>query len=62
MNAKNATMDVASLSIVNDDDSNNSNGPASWVRGTWIPPNTNKKTKLPNIPDILYFSDLNSST
>ncbi|KAG1051134.1 hypothetical protein G6F43_006640 [Rhizopus delemar] len=59
---KNATMDVASLSLVNDDDSNNSNGPASWVRGTWIPPNTNKKTKLPNMPDILYFSYLNSST
>ncbi|CAO3690200.1 unnamed protein product [Rhizopus stolonifer] len=64
---KNATMDVASFNLANDCDSNNNgsnnnNGPASWVRGTWIPPNTNKKTRLPNIPDTLYFSDFKSNT
>lgn len=47
---KNAMMYVASCS--------NSNGPASWVGGTWIPPNNDKKGRLSNMPDILYFSDL----
>jgi hypothetical protein len=43
-------------------DGESSNNCALWVRETWIPPNTDKKTRLPNIPSLLHFSDLNTSS
>ena len=62
-------MDVASCNLMDDDcssnidnnsnNNNNNDRPASWTLGTWIPPITDKKKRLPGMPDILYFSDLN---
>ncbi|KAL4213138.1 hypothetical protein AB4K20DRAFT_1864668 [Rhizopus microsporus] len=58
----NAMMDVASCNLMDDDcssnidnnsnNNNNNDRPASWTRGTWIPPITDKKKRL---PDIIYF-------
>lgn len=47
---KNAAADVVSLSLA----SNKST--ASWVRGTRTPYSQNNKTRVPNLPDNLYYS------
>lgn len=61
---KNATMDIVSCNLMNNDcgsdidnssNNNNNDRPASWTRGTWVPPNTYKKKRLSSIPDVLYF-------
>lgn len=50
-------MKVASLNLLGDDDNNNNNinDSACWVRGTWISPNRDKRTRLPVVPDNLFF-------
>ncbi|CAO3698697.1 unnamed protein product [Rhizopus stolonifer] len=53
--------DSSSSNNNNNNNNNNNSVSTSWVRGTWIPPNSAKKTRLPDIPHVLYFSDSNSS-
>ncbi|KAG1470744.1 hypothetical protein G6F56_002505 [Rhizopus delemar] len=55
---KNATTDVMAFGL--DSENNNSNSSnsnsTSWVRESWIPPNTEKKKRLPDIPGLLFFN------